>query len=237
MQHLSRPALPLLAALLSASPILAQQPTVDVLDPGLHHLGDSHVTTWDDVPADPEGIRLDVRFEAQPNAGEFVLSLRHRNVDERWSLRLNGVEIGVLEKGKQMQLSRFLVAAGALQAGANWLSLTTAKTTDDIVVGDIRLHRGSLRHVLAMQPVRVQVRDDKGNALPAKVTITDRAGVLVDIYYAARLHTAIRKGICYTADGDAQLELPAGRIHPVGITRSRVGDGPQGHRRPTRQAW
>ena len=176
----------------------------------IHHLGDTHVEIWEGVPADPEGTKLELKFRSRGNASEYVLAMRHQHVDERWSVRINGAEIGVLERGKVRRTFYHVVPPGTLVDGDNELSITTKKTADDIIVGDLLLHARPLREVLHLQPVRVRVQDGKGRALAARVTITDPAGALVDLYYGERLHAAVRKGISYTADGEARFELPPG---------------------------
>lgn len=200
--------LPLIA--FAIAPLANAQDPALVLDAQLHHLGDTHVESWEGVPPDPEGTRLELKFRSRANESEHVLSLRHQHVDERWSVQLNGKEVGALERGNVLRLANFVVPPETLVDGDNQLSITTQKTTDDIIVGDVRLDPRSLREVLALQPVRIRVQDGKGGGLPARVTITDPAGALVDLYYGERLHAAVRKGISYTADGEVMFELPPG---------------------------
>ena len=70
-----RPATAPFLAVLALAAAAAAQPAVRVLDAKLHHLGDSNLPAWEpEVPQDPEGTRLDLTFEAQPNEVEYVLS-------------------------------------------------------------------------------------------------------------------------------------------------------------------
>lgn len=202
----------LTCALATLPAAVAAQETVRVLDPDLHHLGDSRIETWPEVDPDPEATELVLRFEGQANRGEHVLYLRHRDVDNTWTATLNGTSIGALPKGKPMVPTFLVIPAGTLVDGANELAFRADTTTDDIVLGDVRLHLESLRRVLSLQPVEVRVTDGDGAPLPAKVTITrvDDAQ-LTETYYQEGDRIAVRKGIAYTADGNARFELSAGK--------------------------
>ncbi|MCA8957953.1 MAG: PHP domain-containing protein [Planctomycetes bacterium] len=183
-----------------------------VLDAGYHHLGDTKITTWEFGTPEPEGLELDVAFEAVPNAKEYVLVIRHRDVDNRWRLRINGKVIGELEKGKTLRDHVYLVPAGTLQRGTNRLQTKSNKKSDDILLGNIRLFPQTLREHLDLRPVRIRVRDAAGSPLPARVTITDaKAENRVEVYYAATSTTAVRRGVVYTSVGSADVELPVGR--------------------------
>ena len=102
-------------------------PSARILDARLHHLGDSDLPTWTDVPAEPEGTRLDLSFEAAVNMNESVLSLRHRDVDQRWALVINDIEVATLPIDKAMRRSWFALPAGTLADGTNTLTLSTDK--------------------------------------------------------------------------------------------------------------
>ena len=202
-------AVPLLTVLLPA--LLAAQEDALLIDPGLHHLGDSVVETWTEVPAEPEGTRLDLTFGSRPNAGEWVLEVRHRDVDNPWSIELNGQTIAQLKVGKEDEVHRYRVPAGVVRSGDNRLSFVPSKTTDDIVIGAVRLHRQSLRTLLKLQRIEVRVAGTSGTPLPARVTLADASGRRAEHYEPGRLLTAVRDGICYTADGMAAFQVPPGR--------------------------
>lgn len=183
-----------------------------VLDAGYHHLGDSRLTTWKEVPADPEGLSLRVKFRQRRNATEFCLLIEHRDVDDPWPILINGKSIGKLTKGKAMKEHVYAVPAGVLKNGNNELLLKSKRKTDDIVVGNIRLVSKSLRKHLGVKPVEVLVQDLKGQALPARITITDPTGKkLVKIFHDESRALAVRNGIVYTSVGRARFDLPAGQ--------------------------
>jgi hypothetical protein len=180
------------------------------IDPGLHHLGDTKLPAWEDVPAEPEGLAIDVVFRAQRNRREHVLAVTHQDVDNAWPIQINGAKVGVLRRGKPRRRSHHVLPAGTLKTGKNRLLIKCTKKTDDIIIGNIVLHKQPLRDVLRLQQVLVWVRDPEGGALPAKVTITDKQGVLAEHYYGAQLMTAVRPGIAYTGNGEVTFELPPG---------------------------
>ena len=179
MRHLH-----LVLAVLSLLSVLPGQRTAQgkplTIDPRLHHLGDTKLPAWEDVPAEPEGLAIDTVFRAQRNRREHVLAVMQQDVDSVWPIKINGTQVAVLRRGKRRQLVHYVVPPGTLKNGANQLLIKCNKKTDDIIVGQIVLHKGALRDVLQLQPVQVWVADPAGNALPAKVTITDKHGVPVE---------------------------------------------------------
>ena len=183
-----------------------------VLDAQLHHLGNDATPDWKDAPKDPEGTRLDVRFESAANAGDWTLYLRQLSVDNTWRLKANGVEIALLRTGQGDKLVErfYAVPAKCLVDGANVLSFEPDVPTDDVVLGDVRLVEKSLREIFDLAKLSVRVRDAKsGAALPARVTFVAVDGTLPPLFFAESNATAARDGVLYTT-GDATLELPRG---------------------------
>lgn len=199
----------LLATALLAVTLPAQEKQITIVA-GLHHLGDTKVSHWEGVSAEPEGLALDILFRARRNQTEHVLALVQQDVDNVWPIGINDRQVAVLRRGKPRQRRCYVLPEGTLKNGENRLLIRCNKKTDDIVVGRIVLYTQTLRAALKLQPVRVWVRDPKGNALPAKVTITDQQGTPVDHYYGASLMTAVRPGIAYTGNGGVTFELPPG---------------------------
>jgi hypothetical protein len=62
-----------------------------------------------------------------------------------------------------------------------------------------------------LRPVKLTVTDaGTGKAVPARITVTDKQGKLVDIFEAASAHTAVRLGTLYTLGGETNFKLPDG---------------------------
>ncbi len=191
-------------------------PDAIVIDAGYHHLGDTEVKDWPEVPAKPEGRRLEVKFKAKANPGaEKTLAIAHRDVAEAWALQLNGTEIALLKREERKAVYHYPVPAGALRDGENTLVVAPYRLKDDISIGDIRLLDATLREVLGLRKVRVRVVDrDGGRPVPARITIANASGeraVDFEPYYAEAALTAVRKGLLYTsAEGEVGLEVPDG---------------------------
>lgn len=182
-----------------------------VLDPKLHHLGNDRTPDWKEAPVEPEGTRFDVRFESRVNEGEWTLYMRQRSVDNTWRLKLNGVEIALLKNGAELVERNYPLPAGCLKAGENVLSFEPDVPTDDVVLGEVRLVEMSLREIHKLQRVRLTVRDEQGQAMPARFSIRSHDGQPVPIFYADSDSTAARDGVLYTGNGEANCELSPGR--------------------------
>lgn len=189
------------------------------IEPAMRHLGDNTTPDWEESPPDPEGGEFELVFEARARAGESVLELAQRSVDDTWWIEINGVRAVELEHATALCVRHYPVPGGVLRDGENRLRVHGAKPTDDIAVGRMRLHARTLREVLDLVPVTVVVRDAvDGSPLPARVTVLDGAGARAPLYYAAREHSAVRPGLCYQTDGDARFEVCRGLYH-VAATR------------------
>ena len=201
-----------LLSLYAVGALAGRQAGERVLDAGFHHLGDNSTPEWPEATAEPEGQRLDVEFHSErANDTEWVLVVQHRHVSDPWSIRIDGVEIGRLQRADEKRDFYYPVPAGAISAGSHVLSFVPEKPQDDLTIGNIRLVETSFRELKDLRPVLLRVVDSgTGAALPARVTITDPAGELVDVFYAESSHTATRKGLVYVMDAEARLELPAG---------------------------
>jgi len=207
----------LLLAALAFTCVTPQTPAEwRVLDPSMHHLGDDQTPEWKEAPPAPEPGPLAIRFESRANAREWLLEVTARDVDSDWVLELNGRELAPLERvDAELLTGLYPVPAGSLVDGANVLGVRAkGDPNDDLTVGRVRLVESSLREIAHLGRVVVRVTDRaSGEPLPARLTVADPSGRLVDLYYAERPTTAVRPGIAYTQDGTATLEVPAGTLH------------------------
>ncbi len=185
-------------------------PEPRVLDRAMHHLGDDETPEWSEAGASPEpGLEFTFRGRALP--GESVLFVRQRNVNEPWHIEINGRRVATLRTVEELVEEFYVVPGGVLREGENRFELVGDVPTDDITFGDVRLVEAPLARVFDLRPVTVRVVDGDGAPLPARVTVLDSSGELATLFSAERLHTAVRKGVCYTDDGEARMQLPAGR--------------------------
>ncbi len=197
-----------------------------VIEDAYHHLGDSHVTDWPEGPAAPEGTTLTLEFKSPANSKEYVLALRTYHVENSWRVVLNDTRIATLKPHKPWKRRHVVVPARAVTNGRNILKIVSTRRSDDILVGEIRLHRDSLRSVLKLSKVTVLVADVAREAVPAKLTILDAAGAAAPVYYAADDHQATREGIVYSAREKTVFELPPG-TYTLYATRGMEWSRPQ----------
>ncbi len=182
-----------------------------LLDGGWHHLGNDPTTEWSEASVRPEGTRLDLVFQSGPNAAEWVLSIGARSIDETWHVELNGKRLATLKRRSEKVEHYYPVPAESLLVGTNQLSIVPEVPTDDITVGNLRLIESSLREVLDLVAVDVDVHDaESGAGIPARVTVTDTGGAMTEVFYAERFETAVRPGVVYTSGTTCRIEIPAG---------------------------
>lgn len=188
----------------------APLPPGRLLDPLTHHLGDNVVKNWPEASPEPAGFTLHIPFEAEGNSRPMLLGLTQRDVDNPWTLTLNGKSLGELKKGKERKEYYYPIPAGTLKTGQNRLTITS-RSKDDITVGTPKLYDISLREWLDLQRVEVSVSDvSTGAPLPARITVTDNRGNKVEFYEAERPDTAVRTGVLYTLGTVQTLEIPPG---------------------------
>ncbi len=209
-----------------------------MLDPEMHHHGDTDTPEWQEAPAAPQPGRYELLFEATSNLREHVLVLTQRHVNDAWAVLLNGRKIAQLERKLELVDVCYRLPPGSLVPGQNVLLLVPSTTTDDITVGHVRLIEQPLREYLDLQSVEVQVVDaDSGKPLPARVTVVDEQGQLATIYEAESERTAVRPGVLYVGEGSGHLELPKGRYQlwatrgtewGLGSAMLELGDEPEG---------
>ena len=191
--------------------LLAVEPVGQVIDARYHHLGDSIVTTWKEANSQPEGIRLDLPFEAKAQTRETILSIKHRDIDGKWDLVLNGKTVAQLKRESALRKFYYSIPPNLLRDGTNLLSIISRSPTDDISVGDIQYFDQPLAKVLRLGRIHVTVRDAQNKELlPTRLTVLGSGKKLVDIFEATQASLAVRSGLVYTATGEAEFSVPAG---------------------------
>lgn len=183
-----------------------------VLTAGRHHLRSGATPEWADFPEQAEADRLRIAFPSEANGAEHTLRLRHRDVKQTWSLRINDREIGKLPPDENEMVTFWSVPAGTLRAGDNVLVVASdGKISDDVEIGDVRLIDQPRAEVLSESRLLVAVTDEHGKPTPCRLTIVDADGALMTASNESDAAVAVRPGVIYTPDGRAILGLPAGR--------------------------
>jgi hypothetical protein len=196
-----------IAVLLIATLALADE----TLIPAMHHLRWGNDREWSSFPEEAEGKELLTRFQAQSNATEQTLRLRHRDLRQQWEVWINGTRIGKLPLDENEMVTYWPIRAGLLKNGDNDLRIAcTGGAADDVEIGEIALLPIPRQAAVSQATLNVEVVEEDA-PIPCRVTIADERGALVDLGIASDQHVAVRPGVVYTADGKAQIKLPGGK--------------------------
>src|SRR5687767_10732718 len=103
-----------------------------VIHEKFHHLGDDIIGYWPEVPAEPEGTRLDVKFDSPENSSEWTLSLTYWDVNFPVAVTLNGRPLENLPSSHKRKLAYIAVPIKALRSGENVLSFVVNPTDDSV---------------------------------------------------------------------------------------------------------
>jgi hypothetical protein len=178
----------------------------------LHHLRSGAAREWADFPEQAEAASLVLTFQARVNATEQTLRLRHRDVKQTWIVRLNDREIGRLPLDENDMVTFWTLPAGAMRNGENVLLIASdGKTSDDVLIGDVRIDDRPRDEVLNEGRVLVSVEEADAGPIPCRLTVVDAQGSLMTVGADSRRGLAVRPGVIYTADGRASFGLPAGK--------------------------
>ncbi len=194
-----------------------QEEEEHVISRRIWHLGNDDTPEWPEGPIAPDGTGIELTFQGQAFEGDGTLVLTQRHVNDPWHVEINGTRVCTLAVDESLGEHTYHLPAGVIRDGENTFRLIGEQEQDDITVGDFRYYEASFRELFGLERVVVEVRDVGGDPLPARVTVTDAEGELVELFYAEELHAAVRLGVCYTSDGEAVFEVPAGRyaVHAV----------------------
>ncbi|MDB6036518.1 MAG: hypothetical protein JWM99_359 [Verrucomicrobiales bacterium] len=177
------------------------------------HLRSGDKPEWDEFAGkNPDARRLDLHFTAQSNVGESTLFIRQDEVKEDWVVQLNGKRLGNLFLMEADLIHNLAVPAGALRDGDNLLSIVPPKALDDIVVQEIRISSRPATEAIHESTLDLKVLDQMNSGpLPCRLTIVDAEGTLVPlIALTNKPFLAVRPGVVYTGNGEAEIGLPAG---------------------------
>ncbi len=182
-----------------------------VIDGRMHHLRSGEQREWSEFPAESEGGTLRVAFSAEANAAAVTLRLRQRDVKQSWRLRLNDRDLGLLPNDENPMTTFWEIPPATLRKGENMLVVTGSGPADDVEIGDLRLVDLPRKRALHAATVKVRVVDaDTGQPMPARVTVVDQQGSLCSVGAESNARLAVRPGVVYTADGQAEFGVPEG---------------------------
>ncbi|MDA1230797.1 MAG: hypothetical protein O2856_08485, partial [Planctomycetota bacterium] len=196
----------------------ADEPDVQVIEPGEIHLRSYEPREWAAFPAEAEAKQLDRPFDSHANATPWTLSLRQRDVRQSWQVQLNGESFGRLVQDENDLRSDFEIPAGRMMNGRNQLEIiqTGSKVSDDIRVGRVFLHHVAPESLRSAATLEVLLTDESGIPLPGRITIVDEAGTLMPVAASSGNGLAVREGVVYTSTGGAVFGIAAGKYRIYG---------------------
>ncbi|MCR9292730.1 MAG: CehA/McbA family metallohydrolase [bacterium] len=184
-------------------------------DPNLHHLRLGNEREWLEFPEQAEAPSFASSFTAQANTTDATLRLRQQDVKQPWDVVLNDQPLGQLVIDENDMIVYFDIPAGLLAKGENLLQIkqpTAQASVDDIRVGELVVYNRPRNELLHEATLQVQVKDTQLDRLtPCRITLFNEQGSLQTVGAFSDSHTAVRPGIVYTSNGQAQFGLPAGR--------------------------
>ena len=200
----------------SSSPEPQQEPGSVILSE-VFHLGNDPTPEWTEAAEQPDAAnQIEFHFDSSTCNVQRAVEITARHVDEVWLVELNGIPIAKLKPGAERTVTVYPLPANLLMAGDNVMRISTARVSDDITFGPVRLLDRGFDEIYQIAPVRVKVVDEAtGLPLVARLTIANAAGELAPLYYAERQPTPVRTGFAYTdVRGEALLQLGAG-VHTI----------------------
>ncbi len=187
-----------------------------VLLDGLRHVRIDGPREWTEFPNSPDERYIDVKFKSSENKTEATLVVQQQDVKQRWTVAINGKQIGRLHINENDMLVYFPVPANLLRLGDNALRIEQATqrddaVTDDVRIGNIRLLDRAVNEVLSDASCELTVIEEgSGKSLPSRITVLNSDGALQSVGASSGHNLAVRAGIIYTSNGSAHFGLPAG---------------------------
>lgn len=176
-------------------------------------LGDPAAPEWEWFANDPatQGS-VEFQFDAKPNATEATLFIRQSDVKQEWRVSLNGKALGKLFLMEEKLVHSLAIPSGLLREKGNVLSIATVPGNgDDIVIEDVAIDPRPVATAIGQATAQVEIRDEKGAFIPARVTIVDEADALCPLVPTPGEFLAARPGVVYTGSGKAMIGLRAGK--------------------------
>ncbi len=176
------------------------------------HLRTASQPEWNDFQEQPvDGADLVLEFTARDNPGEQTLFLRQRDVKYDWIVQLNDRTIGKLVLAEPTVAHTLALPPHALRDGTNRLHIFCPKEQEDIFVGDMKIDPRPKTQAIGESDLMVNVRDENGIPIPARITIIDDQGAQAALLTDPTSTLASRPGVVYSRSGTVRIHLPAGK--------------------------
>ncbi|MGB0952800.1 MAG: CehA/McbA family metallohydrolase [Planctomycetota bacterium] len=194
-------------------PTQEQEPGTLVLEHPVH-LGNDKTPEWPEAAATPDAAKsYRFAFEVTEVGAERAIEITKRHVDGDWTLSLNDFPFARLPRGADRTTHILPLPENILVVGTNHLEVAIEKVGDDITLGPVRLLDRPYRAIFEVAPVMIQVTDEQGVPLPARLTVVRADDSFAPLHYADRTAVPVRDGVAYTdAEGKARLEIGADAV-------------------------
>lgn len=194
-----------------ASTVTAQNNSIE-LDTDLYHLRTTDIQEWSEFPTKADQKELQIQFSAEKNQTDYTLQIRQLNVKHTWQIDLNNSHLTNLHLNENDITAYFPIPAGTLKDGENELFIYQGnQEPDDILVGEIEIHRQPLDSILNEGTIQIDVTDrDSDRLLPSRITIVNDNYSLQTVGASSNNFLAVRPGVIYTGNGSATFGLPKG---------------------------
>lgn len=182
-----------------------------VIVPDPVHLRSGTDREWDTFPLATNREALEASFSVDEPAAWHALRWQQEDVRRRWQVSINDEHLIDLAEDETRIATIVSIPPGLLRKGVNVLSIASVSDqSDDVLVGPVLLLSEVPDAVLSQAGLDLEVRDETGLLVPARITIVDEQAALAPLRAPHTPRHAIRTGVVYTATGKANISLASG---------------------------
>jgi hypothetical protein len=172
------------------------------------HLRNTGSREWS-VFSEKADQELKLSFVIEGGVSDYTLELTQTDVKMVWHVAVNGTGIGQLIEDEKRTTSYFRIPSAVLNDSTNLLTIRSdGKVADDILVGDIKLLRGSVDNLMTTA-IDVSVSDAGQAIIPARITVLNNRRSLQTLTVDDTTNAVVRPGCVYSARKQT-LHVPPG---------------------------
>lgn len=196
----------------SVFPCWGSDPTAIEIESSMVHLRTDGPREWASFPIEPDEASLRREFTSVANSAPWTLSLRQQDVKQTWEVRLNDQLLGRLVRDENDLRTDFEVPVGCLSESENKLEIrqTGRIEADDILLGQIVLHRLDPDQFRRQATIQVDLVDQRDTPIPGRITVVDANGTLMPVGAKSQQDLAVREGVLYTLSGNVSFGVAPG---------------------------
>lgn len=170
----------------------------------VHLRGGGLEREWNTFPEQARADEWTFEFDGSGPTDALTLYLGQEDVKARWAVELNSKHLGYLKVEEDKLYATFPIKP---QPGKNQLRVfhKSGRDVDDIRVGPIHVHPTNAPRT----SLRISLREN-GQPTAGRITVVDQAGYLSPMTIQSNDRLAVRDGVVYTLDGEAEIPLAPG---------------------------